>query len=428
MPSSHRVSEQSSRTPCAALTACAALALALGQLACSSAPATAPAIGEAFAGPASLGLHADVDPKSPVVAHARHADRLKILAQRRRWYKVRTANGLEGWATDRDLLDAAQMQRLRALAAETAGLPSQGKATVFATVNVHIEPSRLATSFVQLQPMEEFDVVSHRVMQRGPAPKRELLPPVPKAPKKQKTAKDKTAKSTVALPPPPAPPAPPPNWLDLSKTEAPEAENPATPAGPAPVFDDFTLIRTADGHTGWILSSTVYMKVPDEIAQYAEGHRITSYFTLGSTNEQEGVKPIWLWTTSEHLGEPYDFDAVRVFAWNVRHRRYETAFSQRHLTGYLPVQAGAAHFSVCVEDKNGARVRREYSLSGTAVHFASEQPCPAQKPVAATPAPEFSLSLKDAAQATATKTAGWVAQIRARWNKLLGRGDAAQKQ
>ncbi len=413
-------------------TACALLALAVIQAGCSSGPSPAPAIGEAFAGPATLGLHADVDLKSPLVAHAKHADRLEILAQRRRWYKVRTPNGLEGWATDRDLLDAAQMKRLLALAAETAGLPSQGKATVFATVNVHIEPSRLATSFVQVQPMEEFDVVSHRVTQRGPAPKRELLPPLPKAPKKAKAAKEKTAKSDVPLPPAPAPPAPPANWLDLSKTDAPEPDSEAAAAGPAPVFDDFTLIRTADGHTGWILSSTVYMKVPDEIAQHAEGHRITSYFTIGSTNEREGVKPIWLWTTSEHLGAPYDFDAVRVFAWNIRHKRYETAFSQRHQTGYFPVQAAPSRFSVCVENKEGARVRREFSLTGTAVHLASEQPCPAQKSVAATPAPEFSLSLKDAAQVTASRTAGWIAQIRAGWskvwNKLPGKAGGGKQQ
>src|SRR5438067_5264963 len=37
-----------------------------------------------------------------------------------------------------------------------------------------------------------------------------------------------------------------------------------------------------------------------EVAQYAEGRRITSYFPLGETHDGTAVKPTWLWTTVEH--------------------------------------------------------------------------------------------------------------------------------
>ena len=63
------------------------------------------------------------------------------------------------------------------------------------------------------------------------------------------------------------------------------------------------------------------MAIPDDVAQYAEGRRITSYFPLGETKDGNTVKKSWLWTTVEHGLAPYDFDSLRVFIWNSRRHR-----------------------------------------------------------------------------------------------------------
>ena len=43
----------------------------------------------------------------------------------------------------------------------------------------------------------------------------------------------------------------------------------------------------------------------DEVAQYSEGHRITSYFSLGKIKDGDQQKDIWLWTTAERLGDEW---------------------------------------------------------------------------------------------------------------------------
>jgi hypothetical protein len=122
------------------------------------------------------------------------------------------------------------------------------------------------------------------------------------------------------------------------------------------------------------------MSIPDEVAQYAEGKRITSYFDLGSVqDEAKGVKHNWLWTTAAEL-EPYDFDAWRVFIWNRRRHRFETSYRQRDLEGYFPVHVDPADpnafdrtFEIITKDDDGQLRRRKYSFDGTRVHLAGTE-------------------------------------------------------
>ena len=339
---------------------------------CQTKPKQTPVIGSAWAGPASLKLRKDIDSKSPVVATVAHGEKLDIVGRRRLWYKVRTEKGVEGWTSDRQLLDKSQMQRLRSLARETAGMPSQGVATTFDTLNVHMEPSRLSPSFTQVAPKEKVDVIAHRVTPRtAEAPKRELISAAPKLQKKQ-TKKDAKA-SKAPTPPAPPVPAPPADWLDLSQPHDPE---PTEAADAAPVrTDDWTLVRTPNGESGWVLTSGLYLAIPDEVAQYAEGHRIMSYFSLGKIDDNGQHKDIWLWTTAERLGEDHDFDGFRVFVWSLRRHRYETSYIQRRERGFFPVLAKQGEFSVCLEQDDGSRLRKEFTMTGNAVHLAGVQPC-----------------------------------------------------
>jgi hypothetical protein len=339
---------------------------------CEPSVPKAPVIGEAFIGPAKLDIHAEIVPKSPVVATGRYGDKLQVIGQRRHFLKVRTMQGVEGWVDDRNLLDLPAIASLKELAGNSQRYPSQGLATTYDTLNVHTEPNRTSPSYLQVQAGERVDVIGHRTAPRKGAPRKPLViaPPKPKRPVREK----KAAKSK-AIPPPPLPPPPslPSDWLELSRRRDPdepdEAKPPAKPQPPPELEapDDWTLIRNASGQAGWVLTRRIFLAIPDEVAQYAEGKRITSYFSLGKI---EG-KDTWLWTTCEAGPQDHEIEGLRVFSWNPRRKRYETTYIQRRILGYYPVLVKGMSFSVLLE-KDGKRVRQHFTLVGNRVKFDGE--------------------------------------------------------
>jgi hypothetical protein len=366
--------------------------LSLLLTACSDNSNRAPVLAVAYAGPATLHIRKDIPLQSAVVATVRHGDKLDITRRHRRSIKVRTAKGVEGWTEEHLLLSAQDINTLRAFENDVKNMPSQGVATSYEPMNVHTQPDRRAPSFITLKENEKFDVIAHRLAPRTTQPRKPLIPATVKTAPPPKKKRD-----TGRIPPPPAPrpPGPPPDWIELSRNP-PELQAIFDAARrPKPVaMEDWSLIRTRTGESGWVLTRRLFMAIPDEVAQYAEGRRITSYFSLGEVQDEDKIKHHWLWTTIGQSAATYDFDSFRVFIWNARRHRYETAYIERNLRGYFPVKmervtygtpaavrgAPAASnvypgFSVCVQSKDGGRIRRRYAFLTNIVRFAGDQPC-----------------------------------------------------
>jgi hypothetical protein len=296
------------------------------------------AIGYAYTGPQSLNLRNDLGLRATTTATVEHGERLEILETKRRFVRVRTKQGAEGWTDSAYLLTQSQMDDLNHLAARASELPSQGVGTVFDTLNVHTAASRTSASFAQIAEGEKIDVVAHRVAER----------------------------------------------------ELPGGEKSA---------DDWFLVRTKENRAGWVLSRMVLMSIPDEIAQYANGHYITAYHPLNAERTS------WLWTTSAHARQPFDFDGLRVFVFNARKKSYETVFTERNLRGYYPVEQNGDSFSAVVEEKDGTLAKRTYSFNGAKVKFLSKQPYQAPSALPEVSAPKTF-------DTTAPKDAGWADKLR----------------
>ncbi|HJT89409.1 MAG TPA: hypothetical protein VJ732_16185, partial [Bryobacteraceae bacterium] len=191
----------------------AGVALFLG--ACQIAPEQAAAIGEAYVGPATLKIRSDIPLESPVVATVKHGDRLELLQRRRRFFRVRTPSGAEGWTHERQLLSSADMQKLTDLTKSAARMPVQGQASTFGDLNVHTQPSRQSPSFIQVRENEKVDVLIHVVAPRTEMQRAPLVPPASKKSKaKEKPKESRYPPLTIFRPP-----GPPADWLELSKTE-----------------------------------------------------------------------------------------------------------------------------------------------------------------------------------------------------------------
>jgi hypothetical protein len=414
------------------------------EVACSS-HSPLPSTGVAYAGPAILNLRKDLASKSANVGTANHGERLEILETRRRFVRVRTPEGVEGWTDENLLLTQPQMDDLHRLAESAAKLPSQGTATVYDALNMHAEPNRQSPSFYQIPESGSVEVIGHRVAPRYPAAP---PPPAPvhRASVPAKKSKQRSAGS-LGAPPMPVPPAPPRNWQGLSRPRVSDLPgyNPHPPPSASAPLDDWSLVRMSDAKSvrsdvkaatkadaradikadikvGWVLSRMLSMSIPDEVAQYAEGHRITAYVALGEIRDKDRneTKSNWLWTTSSVTQVPFEFDSFRVFVWSTRRHRYETAYIERNVKGYYPVETQSVPgqdekaFSLVMQDKDGKIYKRTYAFGGYKVHMISKSeysPAPALPDV-------LSTQTFDPTPAAQPAESGWrekLGDLRKRW-------------
>lgn len=274
----------------------------------------------------------------------------------RRFARVRTSRGEEGWIQERYLADQKTFDELQRLADQFKDSPAQAVAVTKRQTNLHVTPGRKTQHLYQLAENQRVDVLSRQTADRN-APDSGI----------QQKADKKEAES---------------------ESSGAEEETSAKP-GQAPVLEDWWLVRDAQKHIGWALGSLLYVDLPTDVATYAEGHRISAFFVLDQVRDQEKTVPEYLVLLSEnHDGLPYDFDQARVFTWNLRRHRYETAFREHGLSGFLPATLGREKFGsegelrtfqLQVADANGNLHQVKYKFNPPIVRqvlVPGEQPPP----------------------------------------------------
>ena len=113
------------------------------------------------------------------------------------------------------------------------------------------------------------------------------------------------------------------------------------------------------------------------MAQYAEGQRIVACFVLNHVEDNGRNVPQYLMLLNEPKdGNPADFNQVRVFTWNSKRDRYETAYRERNLSGMLPVttsfqqfenEGNLPVFTLSFKDPSGTTRPVTYKMNGVIV-------------------------------------------------------------
>lgn len=254
-----------------------------------------------------------------------NGETLEVLEHGRRFLRVKTSKGEQGWIDEKATAPQSVFDQFDSLKTQHRSDPSVASAVVRDEVYLHASPGRDTDRLFRLPEGDKLVLIRRATL--------------PKAgPPQAKPAHPAAAAAAAARPAPATP--------NLSSGKSAPAADDA--AANAPAMEDWWLIRDQEGRTGWLLSRMMDVDAPDALTRYSEGQRIVGAYILTKVNDPEiegEIKdvPEYVTVLSPYkAGLPYDFDQVRVFIWNVHKHRYETAFRQRNIEGYLPVTTGMA--------------------------------------------------------------------------------------
>lgn len=279
---------------------------------------------------------------SPLVDELHRGDQVEVLSREPHWLRIRTANRKEGWIEEGSAMDQAIVDAEKKLAEEIQKEVIQAVGELSSATNLRTAPGRETPIFARIPKDTKVEVFD-------------------------RTLTDRAQAAGTA----PAPPA--------------SSEN-------QPKKDPWLKIRTEKGEAGWVYSPSVNFSVPDQIVQYSESRRIVAWLVLNQIGV-EGDKKVNQYVVADvepGVAHDYDFDRIRVFTWNTKRSRYETAYRESKIFGVYPIRVflneGKPAFEITrlnEASQDSPKVTERYVMNGVLVRRLDEN----QHPMPATSTP-----------------------------------------
>jgi len=307
-------------------------------------------LGEAYVSERSTTLWSSVALVREPIDTLHYGDRVDIMARRNDSVKVRTVGGAIGWVDSRLLLEPALWQRSVKLLAAAKAMPVQARGRTKVQTNLRVEPGRTQPRLYQFGRGVPVEVVAR----------------------------------TVA------------DWVQVSdereNREAQESKKEdwflvrglaTRPPGEASARSSESNTTTQPGDqtlpiAGWVVARFVELDLPEPVREgmASANVRPIAWFELNRVESPSGDKPQYLVAgTRNSEGQPCDFTVLRVYTWNQKRTRYETAFIENNLCGQIPVRVdkgpkGEPEFRF--RQMNGPKEERVYRLTQTVVRRVRE--------------------------------------------------------
>ena len=307
-------------------------------------------LGEAYVSERSTTLWSSVAQVREPIDTLHYGDRVVVLARRNDSVKVRTIGGAIGWVDGRLLLEPALWQRSVKLLTLAKAMPVQARGRTKVQTNLRVEPGRAASRLYQFGRGVPVEVVGRSVAQWTQV-----------SDERENNEAQQTKKE---------------DWFLVRGLAT-------RPPGEASARSSESNTTTQPGDqtipiAGWVVARFVELDLPEPVREgmASANVRPIAWLELNRVDSPSGARPQYLVAgTRSAEGQPCDFTVLRVYTWNQKRTRYETAFIENNLCGQMPIRLdqgpkGEPEFRF--HQMEGAKEERVYRLTQTVVRRVRE--------------------------------------------------------
>jgi SH3-like domain-containing protein len=308
-------------------------------------------LGSAYVSERSLTLLSSIAQVREQVAILYYGQRVEILSRRNDYVKVRTAGGEEGWVDGRYLVDPELWQRSEKLLEQSKSMGVQSRGRTKTTTNLRVAPGRNEPRLYQFTRGTQVEILGRAVADWV------------QVTDEKEGSEDESNKKE--------------DWYLVRGLAT-------RPPGEGTIRNSAEMNTTQPGDqtipiAGWVVGRFISLDLPDAVREGTSSANVRpiAWFELNRVSDDTGEHPQYLVAgTRSSEGQPCDFTTLRVFTWNSKKSRYETAYIENDLCGALPIRVGkdakgAPEFRFHV--KEGSKEERVYHLIQTVVRRVREE-------------------------------------------------------
>jgi SH3-like domain-containing protein len=208
-------------------------------------------------------------------------DKVDVLERQDNWYRIRQGTQLQGWMEESTIVTNNTLARVSEMATESQSQRPQNTGALRDDANLRLDPGRSTSIIRRLDSGTKLEVLER-----------------------------------VTTPRP---------GSDSSK-------------------DMWLKVRITPTEVGWVYAGLVDFDIPFEIAQYSEGYAYSAVKIVNQVQDPVAGPIHWYVVGEKRSGieSDLDFNGLRVFTWNLKLHRFETAYRLRGIRGVYPLEVGQA--------------------------------------------------------------------------------------